>query len=167
MLPPCSVPVPLRVHFPSSSTPAANQRLISRTTRSSPIRRSTNATSFAWSSDPKKLRRSASSTHSIGLVIKPPSPPPRAPFSLPPRHPAPDHPHHALVPNPPFYECHQLRLVQRSEEVAEIGVEHPLYRLGHQTTIQRRQRVMCAAPWPRAVREAGKLGLAGPGEAGG
>src|SRR5260370_33892859 len=84
MLPPCSVPVPLRVHFPSSSTPAANQRLISRTTRSSPIRRSTNATSFAWSSDPKKLRRSASSTPSIGLPIRPRSSPPSALFAPPP-----------------------------------------------------------------------------------
>jgi hypothetical protein len=62
MLPPCGVPVSLRVHAPSSSTPAANHCWISRTTRLSPIRRSTNRMSCECSSGPKKSRRSASST---------------------------------------------------------------------------------------------------------
>src|SRR6202165_3348581 len=68
MLPPCGVPVSLRVHVPSSSTPAANHWRISRTTRLSPIRCSTNRMSQSCSSDPKKSRRSASSTHFTRLL---------------------------------------------------------------------------------------------------
>src|SRR5438132_9185151 len=97
MLPPCAVPLSLGVHAPSSSTPAANQRWISRTTRLSPMRCSTNRTRSPWLSDPKKSRRSASSTQLIGFFISPWS--------------------------------------------------------------QRCQRLMGAAPWPRAIRKIDKLGL--------
>jgi len=70
-----------------------------------------------------------------------------------------DEPHDAPIPDPVFHESDQLRLVQRPEEVPKISVQNPVQRLLFERLIQGRQRLMCAASWPCAVREAGKLGL--------
>jgi len=69
-----------------------------------------------------------------------------------------DQPHHALVPNPMLDESDELCMLKRSEEISEIGVEHPLYPLPFDRSVQCHQRLVRAAPWPRAIREAGNSG---------
>src|ERR1700682_581572 len=70
-----------------------------------------------------------------------------------------DQPHDALIPDPVLDESDEPRVLKRSEEVPEIGVEYPFHPLLVDGLVQGRQRLMCAAAWPSAIREAGKLGL--------
>src|SRR5712692_3941743 len=56
-------------------------------------------------------------------------------------------------------ESDEPRVLKRSEKVSEIGVEHPLHPLPFDRSVQRHQRLVRAAAWPRAIREAGTLGL--------
>src|ERR1700687_2758583 len=56
-------------------------------------------------------------------------------------------------------ESYEPRVLKRSEKGSEIAVEPPLYPLLFDRSVQRRQRLVRAAVWPRAIREAGKLGL--------
>jgi hypothetical protein len=56
-------------------------------------------------------------------------------------------------------ESHQPRVVERSEEIPEIGVEHPVHLPLLDRLVQGYQRLMGIASWPCAVREAGELGL--------
>ncbi len=71
MLPPWGVPSSLHVRVPSSSTPALSHFWISRTTRRSAIRCSTNFTSHPWSMASKNPRMSASSTQFTFRVRSP------------------------------------------------------------------------------------------------
>ena len=71
MLPPWTVPTSLVVRVPSSSTPAFNHFWMSRTTRRSAIRCSTNFTSHSWESPSKKPLMSRSSTQFTFLVSSP------------------------------------------------------------------------------------------------
>src|SRR5215469_550676 len=65
------VPSPTRIRFPSSSTPAFSHFWMSRTTRRSAIRCSTNLTSHSWESPSKKPLMSRSSTPFTFLVSSP------------------------------------------------------------------------------------------------
>src|SRR5439155_572619 len=71
MLPPCTVPTSLRVRVPSSSTPAFSHFWMSRTTRRSATRCSTNFPSHPWSRVSKNPRISASSTQFTLFVVIP------------------------------------------------------------------------------------------------
>ena len=62
---------PLHVRFPSSSTPAFSHFWMSRTTRRSAIRCSTNFTSHSWAIASKKPRMSRSSTQFTFFVSSP------------------------------------------------------------------------------------------------
>jgi len=66
-------------------------------------------------------------------------------------------PHNALVPDSVLDEFHQPLVGQASEEVTNVGVEHPVHLLRRDTDRERVQRLMRAAPRSESVRESEKV----------
>src|SRR6266508_1476013 len=70
-----------------------------------------------------------------------------------------DQPHDALVRNPMLDKLHHPSVVDGLEVPPDVGVEHPVHLLRQEPGVQRIQRVVRAAPQPKTIGEAKKVGL--------
>src|SRR5207245_4963185 len=83
----------------------------------------------------------------------------RFPSSSTPVQPFLDEAHDAPVRNPVLDKLHQPSVVDGIKEPTDVQVEHPVHLSGQQSGVERIQRVVRAASWPEAIREAEEVGL--------
>ena len=73
--------------------------------------------------------------------------------------PHPDQPEHPGVGDPVRQHPQQPLVVDRVEEAADVGIEHPVHALAHDRGVQRCKRLVRVPPRPEAVGEPEEVGL--------
>lgn len=73
--------------------------------------------------------------------------------------PQPDEPQDARIGDPVRHDSQQPLVIDRVEEAANVGIEHPVHALPHDRCMQSIKRHVRIAPRPEAVGEPEEVGL--------
>src|ERR1017187_7158194 len=143
---PCGVPTFVSDHSPSSDTPAFSHFLMSRSTRL----RSENVMQVHVCQQ-RRYHRPLRRTH---LRLRP-----FAVLRYSRFQPLPDEPEHPIVGHPMLDELHRPFVVHVVEEPPNVRIEYPVHPLPLDARIQRVQRLMRVATWPKPIGKAPKVHL--------